>query len=222
MIGNDHVRFGPEAAGKGPAHRAGTSPAAYRNGGSRSPAWARTRPPVPTSCGAPLKACRRRRSSAASSVTSPARSTPTSARPPANNPKLRGRPGPLIGCRIHAGPRAIRRPPPDPLELAGRDLIRACPPHPERPLPVLSATQQPGRSILPFQTLQIKVTSHATRHRRDRHRLVHLPRTAPWTGLAHPAAARQPKRHHHHRPFPHQRRAPRPEDHRPPRRTGHP
>src|SRR5260221_1052041 len=38
---------------------------------------------------------------------------------------------------------------PDPLELAGRDLIRACPPHPERPLPVLSATQQPGRSILP-------------------------------------------------------------------------
>src|SRR5260221_8030795 len=38
---------------------------------------------------------------------------------------------------------------PDPLELAGRDLIRACPPHPERPFPVLSATQQPGRSILP-------------------------------------------------------------------------
>src|SRR5258707_10667841 len=38
---------------------------------------------------------------------------------------------------------------PDPLELAGRDLIRACPPHPERPFPVLSATQYPGRSILP-------------------------------------------------------------------------
>src|SRR5258707_14907810 len=38
---------------------------------------------------------------------------------------------------------------PDPLELAGRDLIRACPPHPERPFPVLSAPQSPGRSILP-------------------------------------------------------------------------
>ena len=37
MIGNDHVRFGPGAAGKGPARRAGTSPAAYRNGGSSSP-----------------------------------------------------------------------------------------------------------------------------------------------------------------------------------------
>ena len=34
MIGNDHVRFGPGVAGKGPARRAGTSPAAYRNGGS--------------------------------------------------------------------------------------------------------------------------------------------------------------------------------------------
>jgi len=28
MIGNDHVRFGPEAVGKGPT---GTSPTAYRN-----------------------------------------------------------------------------------------------------------------------------------------------------------------------------------------------
>jgi len=28
MIGNDHVRFGPGVAGKGPAQ--GTSPAAYR------------------------------------------------------------------------------------------------------------------------------------------------------------------------------------------------
>ncbi|MDB4873550.1 MAG: Integrase catalytic region, partial [Gemmatimonadales bacterium] len=30
MIGNDHVRFGPEAVGKGPANMAGTSPTAYR------------------------------------------------------------------------------------------------------------------------------------------------------------------------------------------------
>jgi hypothetical protein len=34
MIGNDHVRFGPEAAGKGPTRKTGTSPAAYRNTGS--------------------------------------------------------------------------------------------------------------------------------------------------------------------------------------------
>src|SRR6266540_992152 len=48
-------------------------------GGSPSPAWARTRPPAPTSPAAQQKGSPRRRSSAASSVTSPARSTPTSA-----------------------------------------------------------------------------------------------------------------------------------------------
>ena len=42
------------------------------------------RRPAPTSNGAPKKACPRRRSSAASSVTSPARSTPTCAPPLAN------------------------------------------------------------------------------------------------------------------------------------------
>jgi hypothetical protein len=38
MTGNDHVRFGPGAAGKGPAPQAGTSPAAYRNAACASTA----------------------------------------------------------------------------------------------------------------------------------------------------------------------------------------
>ena len=43
--------------------------------------------------------------------TSPARSTPACARPAADL-HFRGRPGPLIGCRIHAGLLTIRRPSP--------------------------------------------------------------------------------------------------------------
>jgi len=41
-----------------------------------------------------------------------ARSTATSARPPANARKLRGRPDPIFGCREPAGLRTIRRPSP--------------------------------------------------------------------------------------------------------------
>ena len=75
--------------GKSPA--TGSTPAATARptmpcGGSCSPAWAPTRPPAPTSNAARQKESPRRRSSAASSVTSPARSTPTSARPPADAP----------------------------------------------------------------------------------------------------------------------------------------
>src|SRR5205814_1549745 len=50
-------------------------------GGLRSLAWAPTRQPAPTSSAAPKKESPRPRSSAASSATSPARSTPISARP---------------------------------------------------------------------------------------------------------------------------------------------
>jgi transposase len=60
----------------------------------------------------------RQRSSAVSSVTSPARSIPTFAPPRADAPS-RGRPGPLIGCRIPAGLLTIRRPSPGPSDLLG-------------------------------------------------------------------------------------------------------
>jgi Transposase len=53
-------------------------------GGSCSPGWARTRPPAPTSNGAPGKESPRPRSSAASSATSLARSTRTCALTPAD------------------------------------------------------------------------------------------------------------------------------------------
>ena len=81
-------------------------------GGSCSPAWALMRPPAPTLSAARPKASPRRRSSAASSVTSPARSTASCARPPGNARKLRGRPDPIFGCREPAGLRTIRRPSP--------------------------------------------------------------------------------------------------------------
>jgi transposase len=87
-------------------------------GGSCSPAWAPTRPPAPTSNAAQPKENPRRRSSAASSVTSPARSTPTCA-PPRADTHSRGRPGPIIGCRILAGLRTIRRPSLGPSDLLG-------------------------------------------------------------------------------------------------------
>ncbi len=60
-------------------------------------------------------------------------------------PATRGRPDPPIGCRTHAGLLTIRRSPRAHPARWQRDLIRACPPH-ERPLPVLSVTQQPGRN----------------------------------------------------------------------------
>ena len=67
-------------------------------------------PLVPTSSGAPQRGCRRRKSSAASSVTSPARSTPSCADPPADT-SSRGRPGPRIGCRnVLAFERSAGRP----------------------------------------------------------------------------------------------------------------
>jgi Transposase len=73
--------------GKSPG--TGSTPAATGRpilpcGGSWSPGWARTRPPAPTSNGAPTKESPRPRSSAASSVTSPARSTRTCALTPAD------------------------------------------------------------------------------------------------------------------------------------------
>jgi transposase len=49
------------------------------------------------------RACPRKKSSAASSATSPARPTPTSG-PPPGNPRPRGRPDPLIGCRATCWP----------------------------------------------------------------------------------------------------------------------
>ncbi len=64
-----------------------------------------------------------------------------------------------------------------------------------------------------------KVISHATRHGRDRYRLRQLPGTASRANLAHPAPARTPNRHHHYRPVPHQRPAPRRKDQQPPGRT---
>jgi transposase len=91
----------PPPQGKSPA--TGSTPAvavrpATPYGGSRSPAWAPTRPPVPTSSAAPKKASPRRRSSAASRDTPPARSTRTCAPPRADAPS-RGRPDPIFGCR---------------------------------------------------------------------------------------------------------------------------
>ena len=74
-------RARPSATGSTPA---ATGRQTTRCGGSCSPAWARTRPPAPTSSAAQQKESRKRKSSAASSVTSPARSTLTSARPLTN------------------------------------------------------------------------------------------------------------------------------------------
>jgi transposase len=93
-----HPRARPSATGSTPAATAKpTTPC----GGSSSPAWAPTRPPAPTSTAGLKEACPRKRSSAASSVTSPARYTP-----PACSGRLtphsRGRPGPIFGgmpCR---------------------------------------------------------------------------------------------------------------------------
>jgi transposase len=74
----------PIQASSGKTVRTGSTLAATARpampcGGSCSPAWAPTRPPAPTPNAAPKKACRRKRSSAASSVTSPARPARTSA-----------------------------------------------------------------------------------------------------------------------------------------------
>ena len=90
-----HPRARPSATGSTPA---GTARLTMPCGGSCSPAWALTRPPAPTPDAAQPKENPRRRSSAASSVTSPARSIPTCAILPANA-HSRGRPGPIFGCR---------------------------------------------------------------------------------------------------------------------------
>ena len=107
----------PASSGKSPA--TASTPAVTARpttpcGGSCSPAWALTRPPAPTLSAARPKASPRRRSSAASSATSPARSTASCAWPPGNARKLRGRPDPIFGCREPAGLRTIRRPSPAP------------------------------------------------------------------------------------------------------------
>ena len=84
-----------------------------------------------------------KRSCAASSGTSPARSTPTSAAPLIDPTALRGRPDPLFGCRtqVLAFYRFVGRPRPY-LTRCPRDLIRACPPPGVAP-PCLVRTQQP-------------------------------------------------------------------------------
>jgi transposase len=75
-------------------------------------------------------------------VTSPVRSTRTCA-PPRTDTQTPGDGLTQYSAAAHAGLRSIRRSSPDLHQPAARDLIRACPP-PERPLPVLSATQQPS------------------------------------------------------------------------------
>jgi transposase len=92
----------PHHRGKSPVTGSTSAVTARRTtpcGGSCSPAWALTRPPAPTLSAARRKASPRRRSSAASSVTSPARSTASCAWPPGNARKLRGRLDPIFGCR---------------------------------------------------------------------------------------------------------------------------
>ena len=71
---------------------------------------------------------------------------------------LSGAACPISGCR-NAGLRTIRRPSPGQHPTAERDLIRAFPPHLERPIPVLSApstqqtTEPDGRKPEPKETL---------------------------------------------------------------------
>ncbi len=104
-----HLRARPSATGSTPA---ATARPTMPSGGSCSPLWAPTRPPAPTSNAAPQKENPRPRSSAASSVTSPARYIRTCA-PPADA-KYPGNGLTQYSAAAPAGLRTIRRPAPDP------------------------------------------------------------------------------------------------------------
>jgi transposase len=98
----------PSATGSTPAATARpTTP----YGGSCSPAWALTWPPAPTSSAAQQKEVQGRDHPLPQALRRP-RGLP----PPLHHRRLthlhRGRPDPIIGCRIRAGLRTIRRPSP--------------------------------------------------------------------------------------------------------------